>query len=163
MSEWHGSPRSRSWSTFKFWVFGWHSQQLLFRDFRRARVSPLPRGVLARKRLFSDLLCWDPSGRHPWQMLYATPMLLDAPRGGNVTRDFELLGDEQQAVRVVVAAATHHSHNTSMAHACTRTRLHHLQWLNTRHLHILTPAHRPLQWPKTLHQYSLHPVRHQHQ
>ena len=25
---------------FWFWIFGWLSQQLLFRDFRRARVSP---------------------------------------------------------------------------------------------------------------------------
>ena len=51
-----------------------------------------------------------------------TPMLLDALRGGDVSGDFGLFWRHaQQAVRMAAAAATHHSYDKSISHACTPT------------------------------------------
>ena len=54
MSE-YGLPCTYSWSSFFiwFWDFVWLSQQLLFRDFRRARVSPY-----LSIHTFTWLDCW---------------------------------------------------------------------------------------------------------
>ena len=56
-------------------------------------------------------------------MLHATPRP-DAPRGGDVTGRLRAFWrHEQQAVRMAVAAATHHSYDRSSPHACTQTDL----------------------------------------
>ena len=108
---------SRKWMEFSSLRESYHSiasdeqlrrdQQLLHeqlseqnRDLREAHMKSLHemeelkrvQGVLAHMRLFSDPFCWDPSGRHPWLTLHAMHMLLDAPRGGDVTGDFVLFG-----------------------------------------------------------------------
>ena len=55
-------------------------------------------------------------------MLHATPMVMDAPRGGDVNRRLRAFWrDKQQAVRMAAAAATHNSYDKSAAHACTQT------------------------------------------